>query len=300
MLHLADGIEDSGPVWTSWAFIMERICSLISSCVTSRLHPDGTLNQRIKREAQLSAIVLKYDLYDELDLSRPGDDPAEQLSRSEQAYDEYPESILRSPRVKDFRPDDLIRRHLGVYFVNIYGQKKCKWQHILPYLPESMTRWGKVRRRHRGDKIRGAIAMNPEKNWDSSFIRFELEVDIYAHQTKKKPVFGRKVYYAQLQYLLVVEFTTRVNTENVKIPEPETHVLAYVKPCKMGNKDATVELASFKDGPTGFETPQFIDLNSIDCVVGRVLRDKKWYIIDRSRGVAQTMFIQDGDRELEE
>lgn len=48
---------------------MERICFLVKTCVTSRLHPYGTIDQRIKRDAQLSTIKLRYNLSEQFNLS---------------------------------------------------------------------------------------------------------------------------------------------------------------------------------------------------------------------------------------
>jgi len=41
---------------------MERYCGIVKRSVTSRLHPYGTLNQLMKRDAQLVQIINKFDL----------------------------------------------------------------------------------------------------------------------------------------------------------------------------------------------------------------------------------------------
>lgn len=64
---------------------MERVCGIIARSVTSRLHPYGTLNQIIKRAAQLQQIKLRYGLVDSLDFTRQDEDEGP-LSATEYTY----------------------------------------------------------------------------------------------------------------------------------------------------------------------------------------------------------------------
>lgn len=66
---------------------MERVCGIIARSVTSRLHPYGTLNQKIKRAAQLQQVKLKYGLIDSLDFTRQDEDE-DLLSATEYTYPE--------------------------------------------------------------------------------------------------------------------------------------------------------------------------------------------------------------------
>lgn len=83
LLHIADDIIQSGPVWTSWCFIMERMCFNIKNSLTSRLHPYGTLNQQVKREAQLATIKFRYDMFEELNLNGDTETTATELTFKE-------------------------------------------------------------------------------------------------------------------------------------------------------------------------------------------------------------------------
>jgi hypothetical protein len=54
LLHIADGIEAVGPVWTAWAFVMERYCGYIKrSPVRSRKHAQASTDKRILETTQL-------------------------------------------------------------------------------------------------------------------------------------------------------------------------------------------------------------------------------------------------------
>ncbi|EJU00620.1 hypothetical protein DACRYDRAFT_54109 [Dacryopinax primogenitus] len=39
LLHLADCMEWTGPLWTTWAFPMEQVCSQLQRAVTGHLNP---------------------------------------------------------------------------------------------------------------------------------------------------------------------------------------------------------------------------------------------------------------------
>jgi hypothetical protein len=63
LLHIADGIAAAGPVWATWAFVMERYCGYVKRrAVRSRAHPYASIDRRILETAQLNATLLKYGL----------------------------------------------------------------------------------------------------------------------------------------------------------------------------------------------------------------------------------------------
>lgn len=172
---------------------MERICFLVKSCVTSRLHPYGTIDQRIKRDAQLTAIKLKYNLQGKLDLSTNRLRQETGKPRlTETVYDECeillsisdtnfdcglikffvdPVSALRPPCLRTFSPPEGERSRLLGYLYGYYGVTTTQNRKaIAQATPVHMMRWGKVRRLDRIEKIRGSVAMR-NNNRDSSYIR---------------------------------------------------------------------------------------------------------------------------------
>jgi hypothetical protein len=105
----------------------------------------------------------------------------------------------------------------------------------------------------------------------------------------------RKVFYGQFHYALVVGIPA--GTYGVTVLEaPKPFVFACVTPCTTDSKDATRELTSYTDsGPEGF-----IDVTCIECCVGRIQKDGRWYIVDRSAGVARTTFVAgDSDSDVD-
>ncbi|KAJ8090928.1 hypothetical protein PM082_024852 [Marasmius tenuissimus] len=68
LLHIVDGLEWVGPVWTYWAFPMERYCGRLQPAIKSRHHPFAAINNYITSFAQLSHIKVMYNLHYKLEM----------------------------------------------------------------------------------------------------------------------------------------------------------------------------------------------------------------------------------------
>lgn len=66
LLHIADGIEASGPVWAYWAFPMERFCGILQPWIKSRRFPFANLDNHVVAMAQISHIKIRYNLHEKL------------------------------------------------------------------------------------------------------------------------------------------------------------------------------------------------------------------------------------------
>jgi hypothetical protein len=66
LLHIAWGIKVAGPVWTYWAFAMERHCNTLLRLVKSRHHLYASIASFVTATAQLDQIQLFYNLHDKL------------------------------------------------------------------------------------------------------------------------------------------------------------------------------------------------------------------------------------------
>jgi hypothetical protein len=72
LLHIADGIEAAGPVWTYWSFVMERYCGFLKrDGVRNRRAPYASLDNRVLHIAQLNTTKIRYGLVDTLSLKGP-------------------------------------------------------------------------------------------------------------------------------------------------------------------------------------------------------------------------------------
>ncbi|KAG8929626.1 hypothetical protein FRC01_004015 [Tulasnella sp. 417] len=278
--------------------VMERICFLVKSCVTSKLHPYGTIDQRIKRDAQLTAIKLRYNLQGRLDLSTNGfkrDNSEPKMT--EKVYDDYPISALRPPCLQNFQPLDGERSRLLSYLYGYYDAKTTQGRKaIASVTPKTMMRWGKVWRLDRSEKIHGSVAMR-DNNRDSSYIRYEALIDRNMHLVNEPIEFRRIICYGQLHYL--IDFWMPGVIINGTYHASKHHILGFVTPCKTEGKDATSELVLYPNGPSGLQPQRFISLSSIECAVGRVKSRDRWWIVDRSDGLARTSFMDEEDSDAE-
>jgi hypothetical protein len=68
LLHIADGIENTGPVWSYWAFPTERYCGRLQRAIRSRRHPFVNIDNYVVASAQLSQIKIGYGLEEQLSL----------------------------------------------------------------------------------------------------------------------------------------------------------------------------------------------------------------------------------------
>ena len=66
LLHIADSIEMVGPVWTYWAFPMERYCGSLQPAIRSRRYPYASLNRYVLDRARYEHLKLVYPSLDQV------------------------------------------------------------------------------------------------------------------------------------------------------------------------------------------------------------------------------------------
>jgi hypothetical protein len=69
LLHVVDYIEQQGPVYRYWAFVMERFCGSLLPAIRSRKWPNASVKRRALEIAQLANTKIYYGLVDALSLS---------------------------------------------------------------------------------------------------------------------------------------------------------------------------------------------------------------------------------------
>jgi hypothetical protein len=62
ILHVPHYIRKTGPLWASWAFVMERFCGHLLPAVKNRYQPYVHLDNYVLRRAQMQIICHTYDL----------------------------------------------------------------------------------------------------------------------------------------------------------------------------------------------------------------------------------------------
>lgn len=112
-------------------------------------------------------------------------------------------------------------------------------------------------------------------NW-----QYELYVDKYANQRRKKPKFELKTFYGQIQQIIVVRMPA---TPDLRLNEGETVIFASIKNCQIErSNDLDLHYYRSEEGYT-----ELVDLEAVQCLVGRVFDRGWWTVIDRSGKLAR-------------
>ena len=74
LLHVGSSIRANGPVWTNWAFPMERYCGDVVRHVRNQRYPYIGINNYATSSAQLAQLKLRYDLDEELSFGSQDND----------------------------------------------------------------------------------------------------------------------------------------------------------------------------------------------------------------------------------
>jgi hypothetical protein len=100
-------------------------------------------------------------------------------------------------------------------------------------------------------------------------------VDKNAQHSRKPVVFESRVFFGQLQHIFVI----KVHASPVlKLEETRILILAAIRTCANPRKNRENDIYYYsREGAL-----EVVDLNCIQCLVGRVKDGKEWAIIDRS------------------
>ncbi|KII89568.1 hypothetical protein PLICRDRAFT_84231, partial [Plicaturopsis crispa FD-325 SS-3] len=284
LLHVADDIAYCAPSWATWCFGLERMCGFLGSGLKSRSQPWANLRNRVLRRAYLGQLAARYDLADELSAVASTRFLSMVLSPwPDEHHPADPVSALRFPYIAVFTPDNPLREKIASYFCQVIGHSKAL---VKAKLPVNMPVWGKVRILHGGDSIRSTVSERGKRN--ASYVRYEVEVKNPAHARDAKiPEWTRQVFYGRLEKILVC----RLSGDSIwGVFRNQERLLAVITPCQTRGMDATEVITKY----TTYTTQVVTDLQTIGAAVGRIAHRGCWSIIDRSGGLARTVFT-DGD-----
>ncbi|KAG8749984.1 hypothetical protein FRC11_010871, partial [Ceratobasidium sp. 423] len=267
LLHLPYYIRTSGPLWASWAFVMERFCGHIIPAVKNRTRPYEHLNAYVQRRAQMQAVSLKYNLPS---LAKPRINYTyaygERFSSHERMYPECTPIRYDVDVNAETEDHGNLMNQLAIYFGTVYGRFRLTGN---------------------GDRFHtaGLITRNQEAR-DNLFVRYEILPDTNASLPDAPDVPIWQVYYGQLLNIYYIEFITDIEND---VHKP--FLLARVRECQTGGLDVARPenpLVTYRQT----SRPYIIHLDTITYVIGRVqITYKTWAIIDRSTSGARTQFV---------
>ncbi|KIL56887.1 hypothetical protein M378DRAFT_62534, partial [Amanita muscaria Koide BX008] len=270
LLHIASSIRSSGPVWAYWAFPMERHCGEILPYIRSRRYPYKSIDHYVTARARLSQIALLYNLHQELCFDRPTS------RKNDFSLPSYPLYVLSSPKTTSVLPRELwlkLTATLGTRF----SMKAADVRKLVPKQIE-VTEYGRVRRLDGGDSMqaRELVPLPMDGRDMSFFLKYQLCVDIFAHIKRRKPVFELRNFYGQLLRIVIIDVP-----EAFQGSQQKHWIYAIIQPVNITETGRFGTPYYQEMGPS-----EFVDLNFVQCVIGRVRDRDRWAIVDRSGALA--------------
>ncbi|KAB5591793.1 hypothetical protein CTheo_4785 [Ceratobasidium theobromae] len=282
LLHIADSIQFLGPVWTYWAFPMERYCSFIGASVKSRRYPYANIARRIRDVTQLKVIREIYDLHNIIQFGRTralGEE--KEISKAERV-EGYPNVLLLGPSALPLTLTTQLRNQIAKYLGTAF---KIHARESRQFIPSKLKQWGRIRITGGGDLIqaRGYHKLRMDGR-DASFVRYELLVDRLAHDRDAPEDLERQSQYGQLRHIFKLEIPRRVAE---KYGTPRQLLLAFILEAPTTIDDANEYKAIWYKGD--LMSGEVVDAGTIQCVIGRIYDTvhKVWWLIDRSSSLAR-------------
>ncbi|QRW14127.1 Transposase family Tnp2 protein [Ceratobasidium sp. AG-Ba] len=287
LLHMAYYIRRTGPLWASWAFVMERFCQFILLAVKNRVRPYEMINNYVARSAQMKVISRTFDLPL---VGRPRVQRrvvhGVEISSRERMHDEFPEVVLGVPvKTRGVHTTQLENQLLGYFSLVSPDTPRHQLKRRINF--ESLISYGRFRQVPDGDRIRSAkLIASDHLARDNSFVKYDLLPDRNARWRRLPYVPYVQCYYGRCVGIYFVRFIEDKGTDNA-------YLLAAVQQCNTDGSDAvrpeTPVVTYTELGPINL-----VHIDTIISVVGRIQLGATWAIVDRSRDCVRPQF-DDGD-----
>ncbi|KAF8752833.1 Transposase family tnp2 [Rhizoctonia solani] len=307
LLHIPAYIRQTGPLWASWAFVMERFCGRLLPAVKNRTLPYQHLDNYVQRRAQMQIVSHLYQLPSlakpRINYTRVGD---ENITSHEKVYPEFKDIVLGRPvkKIVNFGGDEHLPRQMTKYFATVYGSRLNG--PILDRIDtDSVVRYGRMRLAGDGDRARTATLIDNDRTGtirDNSYVKYDLLPDRNTRFRYRRDEPIRRTQYGRLLDIYYVEFVEqfgqKATTNQPAIPRKILpYLLARVEECQTDGRDAAdprVDKVEYKKKLT----PDIIPAGAITAVIGRVeLGKNHWAIVDRSSSGARVQFVDDEGNE---
>ncbi|KAF8599003.1 hypothetical protein BDV93DRAFT_560783 [Ceratobasidium sp. AG-I] len=299
LLHIPYYIRHTGPLWTSWAFVMERFCGHLLPAVKNRVQPYENLDYYIQRRAQIQVVsnIHNLSLMKRPRPLRRVTAGGVEISSRETVYPECP-SVRKISM--DTQLLNQITKFLGPMFP---GRSAAQLKSMVRR--DSLVRYGSVRIAGSGDKMR---TFNPKYDnpvaRDNTYVRYTLFPYANAAFRHRPDVPQREIQYGQLTDIFKVNISdpdgsssdsddTMSDDSNTTTHSDKFLLLARLLPCDTQGRDATHHDEIVRYDNT--LTPIMVDLRTIEAVIGRIERANGWVIVDRSGSAARTTFTDDAE-----
>lgn len=112
--------------------------------------------------------------------------------------------------------------------------------------------------------------------------QYELLVDKYAHQRRRDSLFVRRTFFGQVLRFLVVDmpFNRRHDVQADRFIYAVIHQANITEPA---NNRCPINYYQ------SFGRTEFVDLNMVQCLIGRIQDRNRWAIVDRNTSQAKML-----------
>ncbi|QRV80568.1 Transposase family tnp2 [Ceratobasidium sp. AG-Ba] len=163
LLHIPYYIRKTGPLSTTWSFVVERFCGyLLRPALANRVRVYEYLDNFIRRRAQMQIVSRSLNM-PEL-ITRPSPltvEHGELISTKEEIYEFH--YVLGLPVKKPYRPTMQTRRQITRYFGPVEGWPGVTFRELHGRLAwDTMIRYGRFRMASGGDRVRVAALIKED------------------------------------------------------------------------------------------------------------------------------------------
>lgn len=272
-LHLVDLMEQSGPLWGYWCWVMERYCSRLLRAVSSRKYPYTSLNRRIFETQTLLAIRNTYELHEALPRYTLGHNSRVQNAWEDEQSTQYSDLKLIGPsRVVELDQGlDPLRNRIAIHLMtrnNVTSRSL-----VLSHLPKKILQWAKIQIKD-GDVVSSVHGDNREEENQrtASYCQYELLVDSLARYRTVAPVLDGKTFFGELERVFMLHLR---RNEAIKQFEDEVILLLDIRSCNTStDADGFFEYQNY--GPR-----EVVDASALRAVVGRIRQGNTWTFVRR-------------------
>ena len=113
-------------------------------------------------------------------------------------------------------------------------------------------------------------------------LQYQLAVDKFAHIPRRAPEFELQDFFGQILRFVIVNIP-HSPIHNIK---GDSFIYAFINQVKISEPATNQSRINYYED---LGLMEFVDLNQVNCVVGRIKDRSKWSIIDRSKLLAQAI-----------
>ncbi|KAG8934651.1 hypothetical protein FRC01_001387 [Tulasnella sp. 417] len=272
-LHLVDLMEQSGPLWGYWCWVMERYCSRLLRAVSSRKFPYTSLNRRILDTQTLLALRNAHELQEALPRYTPGHDSRIQNAWEDERNPQYSDlKVIGPSRVIELDQSlNSLRNRIAIHLMT--RNDVTNRSLVLSCLPKKILQWAKIQIKD-GDVVSSLHGDNREEDNQriTSYCQYELLVDSLAHDRTVAPVLDGRTFFGELERVFLLHLP---RNQAIKQPKDEIILLLDIHSCKTST-DTYGFFEYQHHGPR-----EVVDASALRAVVGRIKQGTTWTFVRR-------------------